>query len=234
VLEGPGEGSLRPLDVLVLVAVRLYRDGIADALRRDLRFNVVGSVGTLQAAQRTLEVLTRPPEVALVDLGVPGGIGATRVLRIDSPSTGIVALAVREADEDVVSWAEAGVAGLVSREATVAELLDAVEAAARAEVITSPAVTAALLRRVASVAGARRAPGAPVLTRREREILGLVGRGLSNKEIARVLGCSDQTVKNHLTSIMRKTDTGDRTQAVLLGFRRGWISVETGDLGQRN
>jgi DNA-binding NarL/FixJ family response regulator len=213
VLEGPGEGSLRPLDVLVLVAVRLYRDGIADALRRDLRFNVVGSVGTLQAAQRTLEVLTRPPEVALVDLGVPGGIGATRVLRIDSPSTGIVALAVREADEDVVSWAEAGVAGLVSREATVAELLDAVEAAARAEVITSPAVTAALLRRVASVAGARRAPGAPVLTRREREILGLVGRGLSNKEIAAALSIELPTVKNHVHNILEKLHVSRRSEA---------------------
>jgi DNA-binding NarL/FixJ family response regulator len=221
VLEGPGEGSLRPLDVLVLVAVRLYRDGIADALRRDLRFNVVGSVGTLQAAQRTLEMLTRPPEVALVDLGVPGGIGATRVLRIDSPSTGIVALAVREADEDVVSWAEAGVAGLVSREATVAELLDAVEAAARAEVITSPAVTAALLRRVASVAGARRAPGAPVLTRREREILGLVGRGLSNKEIAAALSIELPTVKNHVHNILEKLHVERRAEAVSAARHRG-------------
>ncbi|MFN8540960.1 MAG: response regulator transcription factor, partial [Thermomicrobiales bacterium] len=74
-------------------------------------------------------------------------------------------------------------------------------------------------------AAAAEVGGSP-LTPRETEVLAAAGRGLSNKEIARALGCSDQTVKNHLTAIMRKTETGDRTQAVLLGLRRGWIAIE--------
>ena len=136
--------------------MRLYRDGIADALRRDPRFRVVGSAGALDEAGIQLAALPRPPDVALVDLGLPEGAGAARALRAAWPTVGIVALAVREVDDEVIQWAEAGVAGLVSREARLAEVLDAVAAAARDEVLTTPAVTAVLLRRVASLAGERR------------------------------------------------------------------------------
>ena len=148
----PGNRLLRPeVDVFVLVAVRLYRDGIANALQRDSRFRVAGSASTLEDARSRLAGLTSPPHVALVDLGLPEGAHAARVLRSAWPNLGIVALAVREADEEVIQWAEAGAAGLVSQEASLAEVLDAVAAAARHEVLTTPAVTAVLLRQVASL-----------------------------------------------------------------------------------
>src|SRR5262245_54980947 len=149
----------RPLEVFVLVAVRLYREGIADALARDRRFSVVGTAGSLRNARPRLVALARPPDVTLLDLGLVEGAGATRALRAAEPSTSIVALAVQEADGDVVLWAEAGGSGLVSAEATLAELLDAVAAAARDEVVTSPAVAAALLRRVARAAREHRSDG---------------------------------------------------------------------------
>ena len=127
---------------------------------------------------------TEAPDLALVDVDLAEGVDAARTLRSVWPGTTIVALAVRENDEDVVSWVEAGASGLVSREATLAELLDGVEAAARGEVLVSEPVAAALIRRVASVAGERTVANGTLLTRREREIVRLIGDGLSNKEIA--------------------------------------------------
>jgi DNA-binding NarL/FixJ family response regulator len=213
---------LRPeLDVFVLVAVRLYRDGIADALERDSRFRLVGSAGALDDARDQLDALTEPPAVALVDLGLPEGAGATRALRACWPGVSIVALAVPEADEQVLQLAEAGVAGIVTREATLAEVLDAVAAAARREVLTSPAVAAVLLRRVAALGGERGAGDGPALTRRERQIVGLIGRGLSNKEIAGTLRIELPTVKNHVHNILEKLRVERRAEAVSVARARG-------------
>lgn len=207
--------------VFVLVHVRLYRDGIADALDRDARFRLAGTAGSLDDAQEQLDLVQQPPDVVLVDLGLPEGAGAARVLRSASPTTSIVALAVREADEEILSWAEAGVAGLVSRDATLAELLDAVDGAARNEVHTSPAVAGVLLRRVASLAGQRPAVDLPALTRREREVLGLIDRGLSNKEIAGLLRLEVPTVKNHVHNILEKLHVVRRAEAVAVARERG-------------
>jgi len=217
----PEEQLLRRLEVYLLVAVRLYREGIADALRRDPRFQLVGSGASLEDAELSLCSLARPPDVTLVDVELPQGAMVARTLRASWPSVGIVVLAVREADEDILSWAEAGVSGIVSRDATLAELLDAVEAAARAEVLTSPAVTAVLLRRVASLAGTRTGTEGPVLTRREREVVRLIGRGLSNKEIAAELRVELPTVKNHVHNVLEKLHVAHRADAAVVALARG-------------
>jgi len=203
-----------PIEIFVLVSVRLYRDGIADALQQDRRFRVVGSAASLGAARQALETYTEAPDVALVDVDLEEGVDAARTLRSEWPGTTIVALAVRENDEDVVSWVEAGASGLVSREATLADLLDGVEAAARGEVFVSQPVAAALIRRVASVAGERTVANGTLLTRREREIVRLIGDGLSNKEIARSLQIELATVKNHVHNVLEKLHVGSRTAAV--------------------
>jgi two-component system, NarL family, nitrate/nitrite response regulator NarL len=208
----------RRIEVFVLVGVRLYREGIADGVERDPRFHLAGSAATLAGARPLLEALPRPPDITLIDL--PEGTKVARALRRDWPSAGIVALAVAEADEDVVQWAEAGVSGLVSREATLAELLDAIEAAAKDEVLTSPGVTAALLRRAASLPRQTRRD-APALTRRERQIVRLISRGLSNKEIATSLRIELATVKNHVHNILEKLRVGGRADAVLAASERG-------------
>jgi len=218
----PRNTSLRPeIEVFVLVGVRLYRDGIVDALRRDPRFRVLGSSASLRTARESLEGLTSAPHAALIDLDLPEGFGAARALHEAWPSIAVVALAVREADEDVVSWAEAGVSGLVTRNASLAELLDAVGAAVDDKVLCTPAVAGALLRRVAamSVEGGRH--DGPPLTRRERQIVRLIGDGLSNKEIARELHIELATVKNHVHNILEKLGVGHRTEAVAVARARG-------------
>jgi two-component system, NarL family, nitrate/nitrite response regulator NarL len=218
-LGNHAEGLVRRrIEVFVLVGVRLYREGIADAVERDPRFHLAGSAATLAGARPLLEALPRPPDITLIDL--PEGTKVARALRRDWPTAGIVALAVAEADEDVVQWAEAGVSGLVSREATLAEFLNAIEAAAKDEVLTSPGVTAALLRRAASLPRQTRRD-APALTRRERQIVRLISRGLSNKEIATSLRIELATVKNHVHNILEKLRVGGRADAVLAASERG-------------
>ena len=214
--------SPRPsVDVFVLIAVRLYRDGLADALTRDPRFRVVGSAGAFQDARAQLESLPRPPDVVLVDLGLPERAGITRVLHAGWPSACIVALAVAEADDEVLLWAEAGVTGLVSRDARLSEVLEAVEAAARHEVLVTPAMAAVLLRRVASLAGQRGVGDCPVLTQREREIVRLIGLSLSNKEIAATLRIELSTVKNHVHNILEKLQVRRRADVVSAARVRG-------------
>ncbi len=216
---------LRPtIEIFVLVSVRLYRDGIAEALQQDRRFRVVGSAASLDSARQALETFTEAPDLALVDVDLAEGVDAARTLRSVWPGTTIVALAVRENDEDVVSWVEAGASGLVSREATLAELLDGVEAAARGEVFVSQPVAAALIRRVASVAGERTVANGTLLTRREREIVRLIGDGLSNKEIARSLQIELATVKNHVHNILEKLRVNRRTDAVAAARARGELN----------
>jgi DNA-binding NarL/FixJ family response regulator len=212
-----GEG----LGAFVLVSVRLYRDGITDALVRDPRFDVVGTASSLDSAVAHLQSAARLPDVALVDMRLPEGAAAARTLQARWPGIATVALAVSEADEEIVSWAEAGVAGLVSRDATLAEVLNAVEAAARNEALTSPVVSAALLRRVAAVAGERRTRMGPALTRRELEVVGLIGRGQSNKQIAGALSIELSTVKNHVHSILEKLCVQHRAEAVSVALARG-------------
>jgi two-component system, NarL family, nitrate/nitrite response regulator NarL len=221
-LPDPRKKLLRPdIRVFVLVAVRLYRDGIVGAFRGDTRFRVVGSAASLDRARRELDALPAPADIALVDLEVADGVEAARELRRDWPSTAIVALAVREVDDEVVRWAEAGVSGLVTRDATLAQVLDAVEAAANDEVLCTPSVAAALLRRVASLSGGHASGEPQILTRREREIVGLVADGLSNKEIAHTLHIELATVKNHVHNILEKLHVGGRTEAVTAARARG-------------
>jgi two-component system nitrate/nitrite response regulator NarL len=213
---------LRPgIEVFVMVEVRLYRDGIADALGRDPRFRVVGSAASLRSAQAEVDALAAPPDVALVDVDLAEGAADVRALRVEWPTTSVVALAVREADEEIISWAEAGVSGLVSRDATLTELLDAVAGAVTDEVPCRPAIAAALLRRVASLRDERRPTDGRALTRRELEIVGLIADGLSNKEIARSLRIELATVKNHVHNILEKLGVARRTEAVAAARSRG-------------
>lgn len=217
----PGTGVSDFVAVFVLVAVRLYRDGLSDALARDPRFRVVGSACALQDVRGRVDSLPEAPDVALVDLGPAERASVASVLRAIWPTVGIVALAVPDADDDILGWAKAGVTGLVSREATLAEVLDAVEAAACHQVRTTQAVAAALLRRVAALGVEPRGSDCPALTQRQREIVRLMARGLSNKEIAASLRIRLPTVKNHVHSILERLSVASRTEAVSVARASG-------------
>jgi two-component system nitrate/nitrite response regulator NarL len=137
--------------------------------------------------------------------------------------TRLVALAVGERPEDVVPLAEAGICGYVPRDAALPELVSTVEAVDRDELLCSPCVAAGLVRRLAALAADVMDPLAGSrLTAREREVLALLGEGLTNKEIGRRLCIELPTVKNHVHHVLEKLQVQCRAEAVARAQRGGW------------
>lgn len=158
------------------------------------------------------------PDVVLMDLRMPGtdGLEAMReILRLD-PAAKIVALSSFEGDGDITRAFQAGARGYLLKDTLGIELVDAVRAAAAGRRVIPPEVAA------------RMAEFAPRqdLTPREIEVLTLVARGLSNRDIARAIGRTQETVKAHLKNVMEKLGVGGRTEAVMQAVRRGIIHVD--------
>jgi two-component system nitrate/nitrite response regulator NarL len=192
--------------------VRFYEQGLAHVLARD--FDVVGTASSLRDGLQRMRDLLPPPSVALLDLGHPDGLAAAQAMRDRLPAVRRVALGIREVEPDVIAWAEAGVDGFVSRDASLDDLMATVAAVAAGETLCSPKVAATLLRRVATLAGERHPAAAhPPLTAREHEIVGLIDQGLSNKEIATRLRIELPTVKNHVHNLLEKLQVHRRGEA---------------------
>jgi DNA-binding NarL/FixJ family response regulator len=150
----------------------------------------------------------------LLDITMPGALDICRELNRRAPRIKVIAFAVNEVDYELVTCAEAGIDGYVTRDGTVDDIVVAIQSAVRGEVTCSPRVAALLFQRVATLSEATRGVQAqPVLTRREREIAGLIAEGLSNKEIARSLRISCATVKNHVHSVLEKLQIRRRGEA---------------------
>ena len=158
------------------------------------------------------------PDVVLMDLVMPelDGIGAIRRIREVAPSTRVIALTSFADDEKVFPAIKAGAAGYLLKDVRPADLADAVRKASRGEALLAPSVAARLMQ---EVSGARPAPAG--LTDRELEVLRLIARGMSNKQIARELVVSEKTVKTHVSNILAKLHLDDRTQAALYAVREG-------------
>ena len=198
--------------VLVVGEIRLYRDGLADMLRAEPAIEVVATAAGADEAVRAMRELA--PDVVLLDMAIPDNMWLVRALVEAVPGTRVVALAVPEIEREVLACAEAGVAGYVTRDGSIEDVVAAVESAARGEVVVSPRMAATLFQRVATLALER----SPVniesrLTTRELEILDLIDQGLSNKEIARRLTIELSTVKNHVHNILDKLNVTRRAEA---------------------
>jgi two-component system, NarL family, nitrate/nitrite response regulator NarL len=208
--------------VVVVHRVRLYRDGLRQILARRRRIEVVGAAADWEEACALVRELE--PDVALLDLGMPGALEAARELVATAPAVKLVALGVTEAEADVIACAEAGMAGYVTRDATVGECAAALEAAAHGELACSPKIAAALFDRIAALStSATEEPPEPEtqLTRRERQILELIDEGLSNQQIASQLSIELPTVKNHVHHILEKLRVNRRGEAAARMRRRG-------------
>lgn len=204
--------------VLVVADIRLYRDGLVEILRRQTSLEVVGTAADGAAAVARAAELS--PGVVLVDQAMSDGVATMRSLLELLPATKIVALGVPETDRDVVDCAEAGVSGYVPREASLEDLVAAVESVGRGELLCSPRVAASLLRRVALGSAAGVGSGQlDHLTAREGQIVRLIEQGLSNKEIASRLGIEVATVKNHVHNLLEKLQVHRRAEAAAR-FRR--------------
>jgi len=157
-------------------------------------------------------------DAVVVDVAADNSLATIRALACASPDARIVAFAVNENSVDIPSYAEAGIAGYVPSDATVDDLAATVESVIHGEAFSSPRVTAALFKRIASLANdsKRSIDDGTALSRREDEVLSLIRRGFSNKEIATQLCIEVTTVKNHVHSLLRKLHVGTRVEAATI------------------
>lgn len=196
--------------VLIVASIRIYREGLALMFSQQPALTV-----TALASDRVhaLECLAAaPPDVVLLDVAMEESATVVREIGRLRPQTPVVALGVADAESEMLACIEAGVAGLVSRDASFAELVETLVGAARGEVHCSPRFAGMLARRVASLAGSRDAdPALARLTARECEIVALLEQSLSNKEIAVRLGIEVATVKNHVHNLLEKLQMRHRS-----------------------
>jgi len=211
----------------------LFRQGVRHALDGIQDIQIVGEASDGQMAIQMADTLA--PDVILCDINLPGlnGLEATRVVRRRNPHIAVIVLTVHEDDEQLFHAIKVGAAAFSTKDVGQDKLVDMVRRVGRGEylinenVATKPFVASRVLKQFRDLAALDQDEEglfAP-LTSREIEILDCIARGMSNKEIARNLLISDQTVKNHITSILRKLMVNDRTQAVIYALRRGWIKM---------
>lgn len=204
------------ITVFILAAVRLYREGLDRWLSGVPSLVVVGTAADPEDALDRIGALR--PDVLVLDMSDPASLGLARRIRAAVGSTKVVALAVGEAGADVIACAEAGVAGYLTRDGSLNELIETIESTVRGETRCPPQIIARLFDRLAALSPGHLSELLP-LTSREAQIVHLIDRGLSNKEIARTLSIAVPTVKNHVHNVLRKLQVERREEAVI-SFRR--------------
>jgi two-component system nitrate/nitrite response regulator NarL len=202
--------SARSPNVFIVAEVRLYREGLAGSLSACSRLVVVGTCANRADARERVQQLG--PDVVLVDVATRESLELMGDLRTEAPGSKVLAFAVEENPADVIECAEAGAAGYVTADASIDELVTAIERIARAELVCSPRIVAQLFGRI-SQRGGQPSLESKTLTSREREVLDHIRQGKSNKEIAQKLNIAEPTVKNHVHHLLEKLDVTTRAQA---------------------
>ena len=198
--------------VFVAADVDLYAQCLALALASRGDVSVVGTSPCRSDAARSIE--DAAPDVAIVDVGCPGALELIEELAFGDAPPGVIAVAAPETEEEIVACIEAGVSAFVPADGSFEELTRTLARVGRGESVVSPRIATTLIRRVRELAAdANAADAGQALTQRELEILVLIDRGLSNKEIARALSIEVSTVKNHVHHILGKLDVSRRGDA---------------------
>jgi DNA-binding NarL/FixJ family response regulator len=207
--------------VLICDDQEVVREGLRAILGTASNIDVVGVAA--DGAQAIEMVQAQQPAVVLMDLNMPGmnGIQATRTICDRFPSVRVLALTTYDADEWVFDAIRAGAAGYVLKDTPRADLLKAIEGTAAGQTFVDPAVAGKLFTHIASQTVATDTTIADTLSQREREVLRLLAKGLSNSEIAGKLFLSEGTVRNYVSALFAKLGAADRTQAVLIALRHG-------------
>ena len=203
----------------------LIREGLRRILEMDPQIEVVGEVGDGQGAINKTRILD--PDVVLMDLKMPGtdGVEASRVIRREFPEIRIIILTVAD-DDDMLEVIRAGASGYLLKDVEPSELLKAIHTVYEGRPAFHPIVTSRLLGEYNRLSmPVRKDDEISRLTEREKEVLGLIAQGESNKNIARKLFISEKTVKNHITSIFRKLKVEDRTQAAIFAIKKRMVEV---------
>ncbi|MFI7420167.1 response regulator [Nonomuraea sp. NPDC049684] len=209
---------------LIRAGLRMVIDGTADVV-------VAGEAGTgAQAVQLTRRLR---PDVVVMDIRMPGmdGIEATQAITAESPATRVIMLTTFDDDANVHAALRAGASGFLVKDMALEDILSAVHVVAAGDALIAPSVTRRLIAEFAARPDARTVPRElPGVTAREREVLTLAGRGLSNAEIAARLHISPGTAKAHIASLLTKLGARDRVQLVIAAYDAGVVAPHQHDL----
>lgn len=211
--EGRASTTVR----LVAVAkVRFFREGLTRLFAERDGYSVVATAGA--SAQGLALIREHRPDIVLLVLDADAGAPLVRDIVASTPATRVISVGVSEDDPSVVELAEAGVAGYVTMDAGSEDLVRIVDSVACGEALCHPRIASALLQRLATLSRTGETAHRPVtgLTAREREIVELIDRGLSNKEIATHLCIEVATVKNHVHNLLEKLRVTRRGEAAAL------------------
>ena len=200
----------------------LVREGLRKLLELDENIEVITEVGDGQGAINIARKAR--PDVILMDVNMPGtdGIIATKVIKREFPSIKIIALTIYE-DEEVVEMVRAGVSAYVLKDVAGSELIDTIHRVMQGEIVIHPRVANRLVRELNRNDAKKNEIR---LTKREKDVLDLLVKGNTNKEMADSMFISEKTVKNHLTSIFRKLSVKDRTQAAVYALKHNIVVDE--------
>jgi DNA-binding NarL/FixJ family response regulator len=194
----------------------MFRAGVVASLAAQPDIEVVGEGAS--AAEALNLVAQHSPDVALLDIAMPGGgLSAARDISAASPATRVVMLTVSEDEDDLLAAMKAGASGYVLKGAAASELVNVLRTVNAGEVYVAPGLAWGLLREMS------RPRSAPLdeLSAREHEVLELVATGLSNQEIGDRLSLAEKTIKHYMTSILSKLRVRSRVEAALLAYREG-------------
>ncbi len=229
---------MNQITLLVVDDHPLFRQGVVDALSLETDMRIIAQSASGDEALEFIR--TKKPNVAVLDVNLPGmnGQQITHQVSQEKMDTRIILMTGYDDIEQAIHAALAGAHGYCSKDIEPQNLARIIREVAEGKFVFANNV---FTRRELelwveeSMEGARRSysePGAPFhpLSDREMEVLACVVRGMSNKEIASLLGISHQTVKNHVTAILRKFGVEDRTQAVVYALKRGWVTLRDTDI----
>ncbi|MBW4518842.1 MAG: response regulator transcription factor [Scytolyngbya sp. HA4215-MV1] len=201
--------------VLIVDDHALVAEGLANIINYDPEMTVVAQAEDgQQAIERYRE---HQPDITLMDLRMPGmgGVETITAICAEFKSARIIVLTTYDGDEDIYRGLQAGAQGYLLKDAKPSELLNAIRLVHSGQQYVSLAVASKLVGRMNN----------PVLSERELEVLRLIARGLSNQDIGTALSIGESTVKSHVTHILNKLGVSDRTQAVIVGVKRGLVSL---------
>jgi len=233
--------SVERISVMIVDDHPLFLQGLRKVLREAEDIVVIGAAQDGEQALLMAQELT--PDVVLLDINLPSmnGMQVARLLKADLPSVAIIMLTAYHDENQVLHAVRAGASAYYPKDVTVDTLLEAIRQVNEGlyvieeNILSKPELAEWITERFEEIGAFWEGVEDMFmpLSGREMEILQLITRGMSNKEVALQLSISHQTVKNHMTSILRKLAVNDRTQAAVYALRKGWIRLQDtdGELG---
>ncbi|MEP6697588.1 MAG: response regulator transcription factor [Pseudonocardiales bacterium] len=222
------QAALEPIRVLVVDDHALFRRGLEMVLEQEPDIEVVGEAGDgAQAVQKSIETA---PDIVLMDVRMPKGSGieACRAIKEAVPSAKIIMLTISDEELDLYEAIKAGATGYLLKEISIEEVASAIRAVQNGQSLISPSMASKLLTEFAIMVkrgDEKEQVPTPRLTDREMEVLRLVARGMNNRDIAKDLFISENTVKNHVRNILEKLQLHSRMEAVVYAVREKLLEI---------